>query len=190
MVCESLDGNVEPVVEKSFLIPQTTSGSPGPAWTLHALVASESPDVGSLLGAEWTGTVHFVIQEDRLQLVRAVKGKPREVTDSWLISNVGASPGCILNMNDEWQIRDWVEVTFTKTDPSDLAFFQPGDASTVDACIESAKDLSTSLVPGSFGESEAAGTLQWSIAITGTLSCAAYAGTTWSAQVDYAFTRQ
>jgi hypothetical protein len=112
-----------------------------------------------------------------------------QLADWWSGADIDVSPGCIPNGNTQpWQVRDWMRWNFDKSDLSDLALFEPADASTPDLCVKSATDVHVTLVPGSFGESEAAGTMQWNESITATLTCPSFAGTPLTMALAYSFT--
>jgi hypothetical protein len=192
MPCVSFRGDETPIVRKTFLVQDTSAGA-SRDWIAHIRIVSATPDVGSLQGAEWTGSVRFSLTIDKVQLSANVPMMPGsrdpQQVDWWSGTDINVSPGCIPSGNmPAWQVRDWIRWDFDKSDLSDLAPFEPADASTLHECVKSATNVHVTLVPGSFGESETAGTMQWSESITASMTCPSFVGMPLTMALDYSFT--
>ncbi len=180
--------NENQYLKKSFLI-RPGAGGADPGWFMKATITETSTpnplggDAVSLFsGLENGGAlVRFRSTSDKLEMINlheissATEGKTEEVLDSWPVTNVDLKfrvnlDGEITNFYEEnqeldWQVRQYVKLTFDKNDGSDAGVFGPYTTSGLERCTDLGNATST-LVPGSFLVDEQNDYLQWQIEVS------------------------
>lgn len=176
-------------IRKAFLTRSATSTETDPGWLLKASVTAVStPDplgdiFGIFAGSENGGAlVRFVVTQDRLQMISqreitSVDSDARipETVDAWPAQSVDLQYRINLdgektnyyeeNQEHDWQVREWVKVSLSKNDLSDIAPLGSYTASLLARCTDTANSSST-LVPDSFVADESNGYLTWKTRIT------------------------
>ncbi len=128
--------------------------------------------------------VRFAVTSDHLQMLdmRAIATEPagentvvQPVVNSWPATNVDLKYEVNLdgektnfyseNQELDWQVRQWVKLSFDKNDMSDLAPFGSATAAFLGQCTDTTS-YSTTLVPGSFTVDEPNNYMEWSVQIT------------------------
>jgi hypothetical protein len=186
--------NENQYVRKAFL---TTDGThPDPGWFLKATVTQVStPNPLGALGifpaadtgfGTGLGYVQFAITADKLQMVnmRQISSvtspdNTPEVVNAWPITNVDLKYRVNLdgeksnfyeeNQELDWQVRQWVKLSFDKNDMSDTAPLGAFVTEGITKCTDTG-DASATLVPGSFVVQEGADWkqdyIQWAVQVT------------------------
>ena len=176
--------NENQYLRKSFLIREADGSTNDSGWLLRGTVVSTSspnPLAYAFIvpGAtnEQLELVRFRTTQDKLQLVNIHELDPRpdvarteEVVNAWPITNVDLKYQVNLdgetsnfyqeNQELDWQVRQWVKLSFDKNDASD---FQPlGEF--INQSLAQCADLgnaSATLVPGTFLVDEPNDYMQW-----------------------------
>ena len=170
--------NENQYVRKSFLTTDETHADPG--WFFKATVTQVSTP--NALGQFWIfsgmsnaiggplGYVRFNVTQDKLQILnmRQIEssGSPNntlEVLNAWPAENVDLKYRVNLdgektnfyeeNQELDWQVRQWVKLSFAKNDMSDVAALGSYATSALAKCTD-VGDASTTLVPNSFRTEE------------------------------------
>ncbi len=141
-----------------------------------AIASGPSQNGGSL--------VRFAVTSDHLQMIdmRQIAQDPSaentitpSVLNAWPATNVDLKYEVNLdgektnfyseNQELDWQVRQWVKLSFDKNDMSDLSPFGSTFAELLAKCTD-ASSYSTTLVPGSFVVDEPNNYMEWSVQIT------------------------
>jgi hypothetical protein len=183
--------NENQYVRKDFLIRAGDDTNPDNGWMLKATITDASePNVfgdssifGLFSGSHNTGDLmHFVVTSDKLQMVsnREISADPSvgtepEVLNAWPAVNVDLKYQVNLdgettnfyqeNQELDWQVRQWVKLTFDKNDLSDLTPLGAYFVQNVANCSDTV-NYSVTLVPNSFLVDEAHDYMEWSVQIT------------------------
>ncbi len=177
-------------LRKAFIVQSGNGSAADTGWMLNATVTQVSTPnpfggFGIFPGAESGGSlVRFAITSDKLQMIdmRAMSQDPSgEVTttpsivNAWPITNVDLKYEVNLdgektnfyseNQELDWQVRQWVKLTFDKNDLSDLAPLGSATAAFLAQCTDPSA-YSTTLVPNSFLVDETNNYLEWSVQVT------------------------
>jgi len=186
--------NENQYVRKAFL---TTDGThPDPGWFLKATVTQVStPNPLGGLGifpaadtgfGTGLGYVQFAITSDKLQMVnmRQISSvtspdNTPEIVNAWPVTNVDLKYRVNLdgeksnfyeeNQELDWQVRQWVKLSFDKNDMSDTAPLGSFVTEGIAKCTDTG-DASATLVPGSFVVEEGSDwrqdSIRWTVQIT------------------------
>ena len=182
--------NENQYLRKAFIVQAGDATGTDTGWMLNATVTQVSTPnpfggFGLFPGAESGGSlVRFAVTSDKLQLIdqRAMSQDPSgeitttpSVVNAWPITNVDLKYQVNLdgektnfyseNQELDWQVRQWVKLTFDKNDLSDLAPLGSTTAAFLAQCTDVAS-YSTTLVPGSFLVDEPNNYMEWSVQIT------------------------
>jgi hypothetical protein len=166
----------QPVVLKAFLVPITDSGGPPPSWSVQERLATATPALTSLQGAEWTSKVRFSIDDQVLQLVNTSRSQAPlpntdEVMDEWPDANVDVGFSCTTTEDGIWQTRSAVLWDFDNSDFNLLDVFFESMSPAIRSCLEAATDVHTALETGSFSIDDATNTMSWRVMISADASC-------------------
>ncbi len=183
--------NENQYLRKDFIIRPGDATNPDNGWVLKATITDasapnafgDSSIFGLYAGSHSNGDlVHFVVTSDKLQMVsnREISADPTvgqqpEVMNAWPAVNVDLKYEVNLdgektnfyqeNQELDWQVRQWVKLTFDKNDMSDLAPLGTYFNTNVANCTDQLS-ISTTLVPNSFMVDEAHDYVEWAIQIT------------------------
>ena len=183
--------NENQYLRKDFIIRPGDATNPDNGWVLKATITDasapnpfgESSIFGLFSGSHNNGDlVHFVVTSDKLQMVsnREIStdptvGQQPEVMNAWPAVNVDLKYQINLdgektnfyseNQELDWQVRQWVKLTFDKNDMSDLAPLGTYFTTNINNCTDQLA-ISTTLVPNSFLVDEAHDYVEWSVQIT------------------------
>ncbi len=158
------------------------TSAPNPLGPLGIFVGADNSGGDSAApGANW---VRFAITQDKLQMIDMRELEPddvaqgsrdSEVINAWPITNVDLKyrvnlDGETTNFYEEnqeldWQVRQWVKLSFDKNDMSDLAPLGQNAQSVLTQCTDSA-NISTTLVPNSFVVDEVNNYMSWQVQLT------------------------
>jgi hypothetical protein len=158
------------------------TSAPNPLAPLGLFVgADNSGGDGSAPGINY---VRFAITEDKLQMINmrelsagypAQGSRDSEVVNAWPATSVDLKYRVNLdgetsnfyeeNQELDWQVRQWVKLSFDKNDMSDLAPLGTGTQGILAQCTD-VSSASTTLVPNSFIVDEVNNYLSWQIQLT------------------------
>jgi len=173
-------GSVDPGwIFRSTILATT---APNPFAPLGLFVGADNS--GGDSSAPGINYVRFAVTEDKLQMLNMRElsaGYPSqgsrdpEVVNAWPAVNVDLKYRVNLdgetsnfyeeNQELDWQVRQWVKLSFDKNDMSDLAPLGQGASSVLAQCSDAAS-ISTTLVPNSFLVDETNNYMSWQIQLT------------------------
>jgi hypothetical protein len=178
-------------IRKDFLV-QSGNGGGDPGWYMKATIVQTSDpnplaSADLFTGAENSGAiVRFAITQDKLQLldmreladngtIDSQNTRTPEIVNAWPITNVDLkyqvnADGEKTNYYQEnqeldWQVRQWVKLSFDKNDFSDIAGLGAYQQLMLNKCGD-VTDASTSLVPGSFVVDTANNYMTWTTSVS------------------------
>ena len=184
--------NENQYVKKSLLVESGDGSQTDPGWFLQSTVLSASTPnplgaLGVFPGAE-SGFryVRFRVTQDKLQMlnVREISTTPsvtrtEEVVNAWPVTNVDLKYRVNLdgeksnfyeeNQELDWQVRQWLKVSFAKNDMSDVAPLGGFVSSGLAKCTD-LSSASATLVPDSFKvethDDRLQDYIQWTVNVT------------------------
>ena len=184
--------NENQYLRKDFIIRPGDNSQPDPGWMLKATITEVSTpnplgssNFGIFSGSENGGSlVRFAVTQDKLQMLsmREMSTLPAgeqertpEVLNSWPVTNVDLKYRVNLdgektnfyeeNQELDWQVRQWVKLSFDKNDMSDIAPFGSYETALLAKCTDTA-NYATTLVPNSFNVDEPNNYMEWKVQIT------------------------
>jgi hypothetical protein len=188
--------NENQYIRKDFLVRAGTDGSTDPGWYMKATIVQTSTpnplaNVDMFDGAENSGAiVRFMITQDKLLLadmrelsddpsITAQNTRTPSVVNAWPITNVDLKYRVNLdgektnyyeeNQELDWQVRQWVKLTFDKNDLSDIAGLGTYQNLMLNKCTDTVNSSAT-LVPDSFVVDEQNNYMTWTIQVTAPLT--------------------
>jgi hypothetical protein len=158
------------------------TSAPNPLAPLGLFVGADNS--GGDSSAPGINYVRFAITEDKLQMINMRElsagfptqgSRDSEVLNAWPATNVDLKYRVNLdgetsnfyeeNQELDWQVRQWVKLSFDKNDMSDLAPLGQNAQSVLAQCTD-VGNISTTLVPNSFLVDEVNNYMSWQVQLT------------------------